>query len=125
MCEPAARAVATTDLEGVVVVVFRFDEEGVFVGEVFVDDAGILDGVFVLAGVLDLEGVVVDDEVVLERGVEGGFLAGVVEEGGLESNWSFLEEELGVSELDIALLPLGDFLGVRGDSGSSCILAQN
>ena len=73
MFEPAARAAATTDLEGVVAI-FVLDDEAGFVGvECEEDEEGILDGVFVVEGVLDLEGVAG-----CERGVEGWFLTGVV-----------------------------------------------
>jgi len=40
------------------------------------------------------------------------------------SNSSFREEEVGVIELDM-VLPLGDFLGVLGDSGSSRTLIED
>jgi len=77
MFEPAARAVATTDLEGVVAVLGFDVDRGVLVGVLCIEEEGILEGVFagvvlvvvvVVLLLLDLEGVVL-----MERGVEGFF----------------------------------------------------
>ena len=133
MFEPAARAAATTDLEGVVAILVLDDEAG-FVGvECEEDEEGILDGVFVVEGVLDLEGVAG-----CERGVEGWFLTEVVgkeekeeveeeeeEEGdGFDGSKRSFRAELGVREVDNRALPPGDLLGVLGDSRSSRTLIQ-